>query len=150
MTESKADTRLHYDDIAQGLTWETPAISITESQILAFAGLSGDFFDIHVDDEYGRSLGYPSRVAHGLMGLAMMDGLKYRAGVRLATVVSLGWRWKFVGPLLPGDRVRGTVRVASKRTTKRTDRGIVTLEMALINQNDDVIQQGENDLMVVR
>ena len=150
MTVTGPDTRLRYDDIAPDLAWETPGITITDSQILAFAGLSGDFFEIHVDDEYGRALGYPGRVAHGLMGLAMMDGLKYRAEVKLAAVVSLGWRWRFTGPLLPGDRVRGTIRVLSKRTTRRPDRGIVTLELALINQKDETIQQGENDLMVLR
>ena len=85
-----SDDRLHYEEIAKGLTWETGGITVTESHILAFAGLSGDFYDLHVDDDYARSLGFPGKVAHGLLGLALADGLKNRSSVRLAAIVSLG------------------------------------------------------------
>jgi acyl dehydratase len=69
MTEE--DGRLRFEDIAEGLAWETPGITVTEGHILAFAGLSGDFYEIHVDDDYARALGYPGRVAHGILGLAL-------------------------------------------------------------------------------
>ena len=67
------DGRLAYEDIAEDLAWETPGITVTESHIFAFAGLSGDFYEIHVDDDYARALGYPGRVAHGLLGLALAE-----------------------------------------------------------------------------
>ena len=144
------DGRLAYDDIADDLAWETPGITVTESQIFAFAGLSGDFYEIHVDDDYARSLGYPGRVAHGLLGLALADGLKNRSAVRLAAVVSLGWRWRFAAPILVGDRVQARIKVVAKRATRRPDRGIVTLDLTLFNQKGEVVQAGENDLMVHR
>jgi 3-hydroxybutyryl-CoA dehydratase len=144
------DTRLHYEEIEEGLSWETGGITVTESQILAFAGLSGDFYDIHVDDDYAKGLGYPGRVAHGILGLALTDGLKNRSSVRLAAMVSLGWRWKFSGPILVGDRVSATIRIVSKRPTRHADRGIVTLAFELRNQSGKVVQEGENDLMVHR
>jgi acyl dehydratase len=144
------DKRIHFDDIVEGMSWETPGITVTEAQILAFAGLSGDFFDIHVDDDYARKLGYPRRVAHGILGLALADGLKNRSQTVLAGIVSLGWRWKFTGPILPGDRISATVRVVAKRTTRRPDRGIVTLAFDLRNQDGKTVQEGENDLMVHR
>ncbi len=144
------DGRLTYDDIADDLAWETPGITVTESHIFAFAGLSGDFYEIHVDDDYARSLGYPGRVAHGLLGLALADGLKNRSAVRLAAVVSLGWRWRFAGPILVGDRVQARIKVVAKRATRRPDRGIVTLDLTLFNQKGEVVQAGENDLMVHR
>jgi len=68
----------------------------------------------------------------------------------LAGIVSLGWRWKFIGPILPGDRISATVRVVSKRTTRHPDRGIVTLAFDLRNQDGKTVQEGENDLMVHR
>ena len=144
------DGRLHYDDIADDLAWETPGITVTESHIFAFAGLSGDFYEIHVDDDYARALGYPGRVAHGLLGLALADGLKNRSAVRLAAVVSLGWRWRFAGPILVGDRVQARIKVTGRRTTRHADRGIVTLDLTLFNQKGEVVQAGENDLMVHR
>ena len=78
-----SDGRLRFEEIAVGMAWDTPGITVTEGHILAFAGLSGDFYDIHVDDDYARSLGYPGRIAHGLLGLALADGLKNRATTRV-------------------------------------------------------------------
>ena len=105
---------LRFDAIEPGLVFETPGITVTEGHILGFAGLTGDFYEIHMDDEYARGLGYPGRVAHGLLGLALCDGLKNRAETRFAAIVSLGWRWKFTGPILVGDRIAAQVRVLSK------------------------------------
>lgn len=144
------DGRLLYDEIAEDLAWDTPGIIVTESHILAFAGLSGDFYEIHVDDDYARRLGYPGRVAHGLLGLALADGLKNRAAVGLAAIVSLGWRWRFTGAILVNDRVHARIAVIAKRTTRHPDRGIVTLELTLFNQKGEIVQVGENDLMVHR
>jgi 3-hydroxybutyryl-CoA dehydratase len=144
------DDRLFYDDIAGDLSWETGGITVTDAHILAFAGLSGDFYDLHVDDDYARSLGFPGKVAHGILGLALADGLKNRATTRLAAIVSLGWRWKFTGPILAGDRVSARIAVVSKRTTRHADRGIVTIALVLRNQRGETVQEGENDMMVHR
>lgn len=139
-----------YEDVAVGDRFATGGIVVTESLIQAFAGLSGDFFDLHVDDEFARGLGFPGRVAHGILGLALTDGLKNRAEMRFRAVASLGWNWKFSGPILVGDRIRAEIEVAAKRETKRADRGIVTLGFAVKNQKDEVVQQGTNELMVLR
>lgn len=141
---------LHYEEIEVGLTYDTPGITIGEHHVLGFAGLTGDFYDLHVDDDYARSIGYPGRVAHGLLGLALADGLKNRASVRLAAIVSLGWRWQFTGPVLIGDRIAARIRVVAKRETRKPDRGIVTIEVTLTNQRGETVQQGENDMMVWR
>jgi acyl dehydratase len=139
---------LRFDQIEPGLAFETGGITVTEGHITGFAGLTGDFYDIHMDDEYARALGYPSRVAHGLLGLALCDGLKNRAPIRFAAIVSLNWRWSFTGPILVGDRIAARITVLSKRMTRNPARGIVTLGFELVNQKGEVVQKGENDLMV--
>jgi acyl dehydratase len=139
---------LRYEQIEPGLAFETGGITVTEGHITGFAGLTGDFYDIHMDDEYARALGYPGRVAHGLLGLALTDGLKNRAPVRFAAIVSLNWRWSFTGPILVGDRIAARITVLSKRMTKNPARGIVTLGFDLVNQKGEVVQRGENDMMV--
>ncbi len=139
---------LRFEDAAIGLQFETGDIVVTEAHIVAFAGLTGDFFDIHMDDDYARALGYPGRVAHGLLGLALCDGLKNRAPVKFAAIVSLNWRWSFAGPILVNDRIAARITVLSKRATKNPARGIITLGFDLLNQKNDVVQRGENDLMV--
>jgi acyl dehydratase len=139
---------LRFEQIEPGLAFETGGITVTEGHITGFAGLTGDFYDIHMDDDYARDLGYPGRVAHGLLGLALADGLKNRASVRFAAIVSLNWRWSFTGPILVGDRIAARIAVLSKRMTKNPARGIVTLGFDLMNQKAEVVQKGENNMMV--
>ncbi len=139
---------LYYEDAEVGLEFDTGAMAITESHVVQYAGLSGDFFELHMDDEFARSLGFPGRVAHGLLGLILLDGMKNRAERRFAAVASLSWQWNFRRPMFPGDRIQGHLRVAAKRPTKRADRGILTLELQLRNARGDVLQDGQNLLMV--
>jgi acyl dehydratase len=140
----------YFEDVAVGDHYSTGGIVVTEALIAAFAGLSGDFFDLHVDDEFARGLGFPGRVAHGILGLALTDGLKNRAEHRFHGVASLGWNWKFTGPILIGDRIQAEITVQGKRETRRTDRGILTLAFEVKNQRGEVVQQGTNELMVLR
>jgi acyl dehydratase len=140
----------YFEDVAVGDRYSTGGIVVTEALIAAFAGLSGDFFDLHVDDEFARGLGFPGRVAHGILGLALTDGLKNRAEHRFHGVASLGWNWKFVGPILIGDRIQAHIAVQAKRETRRPDRGIVTLAFEVKNQRGELVQQGTNELMVLR
>ena len=139
-----------YEDIEAGDFFETGGIKVTEAHVVAFAGISGDHFDIHVDDEFAQEAGFPGRVAHGLLGLAMADGLKNRAPVKLKGIASLGWNWSFRGPVMIGDRISVCVTVNAKRTTKRDDRGIVTLFFDVRNQHSQIVQDGETLLLVQR
>lgn len=139
-----------FEDVAVGDRFATGGIVVTEALIQAFAGLSGDFFDLHVDDQFARGLGFPGRVAHGLLGLALTDGLKNRAEHRFRAVASLGWNWKFTGAILVGDRICAEIEVTAKRETRRADRGIVTLAFEVNNQRGETVQRGTNDLMVLR
>ena len=141
-------SELFYDDAPVGLSFETGGIVVTETHIVQFAGLSGDFFDLHMDDEFARSLGFQGRVAHGLLGLILTDGLKNRASQRFAAVASLSWEWNFRKPIFAGDRLSATVTVTDKRTTKRPDRGILTLAIKVHNGRGQVVQEGTNLLMV--
>ncbi|MEM1431737.1 MAG: MaoC/PaaZ C-terminal domain-containing protein, partial [Pseudomonadota bacterium] len=73
----------YYDDLQVGAFFRTGRITVTEAHIVAFAGMSGDFFDVHMDDDFARAQGFPGRIAHGLLGLCLVDGLKNRAEVQL-------------------------------------------------------------------
>jgi len=139
-----------YEDCAVGDAFTTGGIVVTESLIQAFAGLSGDFFDLHVDDRFARDRGFKGRVAHGILGLALTDGLKNRAEHRFRAIASLGWNWKFAGPIFVGDRIHAEVAVIGRRETKRPDRGIVTLAFKVKNQDGQVVQEGTNELMISR
>ncbi|SAK90024.1 dehydratase [Caballeronia temeraria] len=139
---------LLYDEIEPGLAFATSGIVVTESHVVQFAGISGDFFDVHMDDEFARGVGFPGRVAHGLLCLAMVDGLKNRAATQLAAVATLEWTYRFHKPVLIGDRIQGRIAVFDKRPTRRADRGIVRLQVEVRNQDGVLIQDGINVLMV--
>jgi len=137
-----------FDDLEVGDHFETSGVTVTEAHVVGFAGLSGDLFDVHMDDDFARELGFPGRVAHGLLGLSLADGLKTRCAVRMLSVATLSWNWAFRAPLLIGDRIHVALAVAGKRLTKRGDRGIVTLSLRVIKQTGEIVQEGETLLMV--
>lgn len=135
-----------YEDVEPGDTYETGKIVVTESHIVGFAGLSGDLFDVHMDDEFAREQGFPGRIAHGLLGLSMADGLKNRSAVRIMGVASLGWNWRFKGPILAGDRIGVRVTCAEKRVSSK-GRGILTLHFSATKQTGEEVQAGETFLV---
>lgn len=139
-----------YDDLEVGDFFLTSGINVTETHVVSYAGLSGDLFDVHMDDDFARAQGFPGRIAHGLLGLALADGLKTRSPVRLLGVATLGWNWSFRAPLFVGDRIHVHIEVKAMRTTRRIDRGIVTLAMRILNQHEDTVQDGETQLLMSR
>jgi acyl dehydratase len=139
-----------FDDLEIGDHFETSGVTVTEAHVVGFAGLSGDLFVVHMDDDFAKGLGFPGRIAHGLLGLSLADGLKTRAAVRMLSVATLSWNWAFRAPILIGDRIHVALAVAGKRLTKRGDRGIVTLSLRVLKQTGEVVQEGETLLMVRR
>ena len=145
-----AGSLLHYGDAEPGDWFVTPVHTVTADDIDRFADLSGDRLEIHMSDAAARELGFPSRVAHGLLVLAIVDGLKNRSVAQFAAIASLGWEWKFEQPVLVGDELRARVTVLSKRKTSKPDRGILELDFEVLNQDGARVQSGRNKLMVKR
>jgi acyl dehydratase len=135
-----------FEDVHRGDWFATGHIVVTEAHIVSFAGLSGDFFDVHMDDDFAREQGFPSRIAHGLLGLALADGLKNRASVHLMVAASLGWNWKFTGPIFAGDRIGARITVQEKRLSSK-GQGIMTLHIDVTQQEGRLVQKGETTLL---
>ena len=144
------DSRRFFDEIQVGEEYESPGRTVTETDIVIFAGLSGDYNILHTDAEFMKSSIFGERIAHGLLGLAIQAGLFTRASQPFATLAFVGLRWKFKGPIKIGDTIRVRARVAAKKETAKADRGLITLERSVLNQRDEVVQEGETDLLVER
>jgi acyl dehydratase len=142
--------RRYFDDIQVGEEYESPGRTVTETDIVLFAGLSGDYNVLHTDAEFMKKSIFGERIAHGLLGLAIQAGLFTRATAAYATLAFVGMRWKFKGPIKIGDTIRVRARVLAKKATSKPDRGVITLERTVLNQRDEVVQEGETDLMVER
>jgi len=142
--------RRYFDEIEIGEEYESPGRTVTEADIVLFAGLSGDYNIIHTDAEFMKSSIFGERIAHGLLGLSIQAGLLTRAMQPYATIAFAGLRWKFKGPIKIGDTIRVRGKVLAKKETSKPDRGLVTLGRTVVNQRDEVVQEGETDLMVER
>lgn len=141
----------YFDEIEIGEEFETPGVTVTDWHVMQFAGVSMDFFELHTNEEAAKKTDYGRRVAHGLLGLAMTDGLKNRSDFHIHAMASLHWSWDFTGPIFIDDTVTAHLRVAEKRASRsKPDRGVVTLELELRNQRNEVVQKGFNRLMVKR
>jgi acyl dehydratase len=142
--------RRWFEEIEVGEEYESPGRTVTETDIVLFAGLSGDYNVLHTDAEFMKSSIFGERIAHGLLGLAIQAGLFTRATQAYATIAFAGLRWKFKGPIKIGDTIRVRAKVTAKKETAKADRGVVTVERRVLNQRDEVVQEGETDLMVER
>jgi len=137
-----------FDDIAPGMTFTSASRTVTEADVVNYAGVTGDFNPLHMDAAWAAGGPFGARVAHGLLVTAVSNGL--RSDVDDWDVLAyLQTTRKFVGPVFFGDTiaVRGAVREV-RRSTSKPDRGIVTVEIRAINQHGETVQEGEDVYMV--
>lgn len=141
----------YWDDAKVGDECISPTYEVTEARVMAYADLTGDNTPVHTDEAYARTTPFGTRVAHGLFGLSIADGLKTISDYRFLPGMSLGWTWDFLAPIKLGDTLRVRFKVGSMRESKsKPGWGIVVLPSELINQRDEVVQRGEHRLMVPR
>lgn len=142
--------RYGFDDVTRGDSVETSRVTVTAAMIDRFAELTGDRFEIHMTVEGAQKHGFSARVAHGLLVLSLVDGLKNQCPAQFHALASLGWDWSFRRPVMAGDTIGATITVRDKRATGKLDRGILTLEFEVTNQTGETVQLGTNRLMAYR
>jgi acyl dehydratase len=135
---------LYFEELEIGLEMVSPGRTVTETDIVLFAGLSGDYNQLHTDAEYARDTHFGQRIAHGLLGLSIASGLVSRVGLFEGTAIAfMGLEWKFKAPVLIGDTIALTARVLRKREVRRLGGGLVFVGVTLKNQRGETVQEGE-------
>jgi acyl dehydratase len=143
MTESTRPRGSYFEEFEIGDTVESAGRTITETDIVIFAGLSGDYNQLHTDAEFAKGTLFGERVAHGLLGLSIASGLAQRLGFIEGTAQAFReLEWKFRGPILIGDTVRARFKVREKKAMPRLGGGLVVFDAAVLNQRDEVVQKG--------
>jgi acyl dehydratase len=138
-----------FDEFEVGQHFVTPGRTITEADIGAFAGLTGDYNPVHTDETFAAATEFGSRVAHGPMGIGIAFGLASRLDLIDGTVVALlGVTWDFKAPMRPGDTIRALIGVAGKRPVKNPSLGLVELAIELLSQRDEILQSGSARLLL--
>jgi len=137
-----SDQHLYMDDVTEGQSWTSQARTVTEADIINFAGLSGDFNPIHIDQEYARSTPFGKPIAHGMLGMALTSGLVV-ACPPMRTLAFVGIRdWQFLEPIFIGDTVHVRTTLVEKEVRARGRRALLTWQREVINQSDKVVQKG--------
>jgi 3-hydroxybutyryl-CoA dehydratase len=135
---------LYFEEFDEGVEFTTPSRTITETDIQLFAGLTGDYNQLHTDVEFCKDTMFGQRVAHGLLGLSVASGLATRLGFIEGTAVALREiSWKFTGPIFAGDTIHLVVGVAHKKAMHRLGMGLITFDVSLVNQKDEAVQKGQ-------
>ena len=142
---------LVFGQFTVGQVFKTPGRTITETDIVAFAGLTGDYNPVHTDEVFAAQTEFGSRIAHGPMSIGMAFGLAARLDLIDGTVVALlGVTWAFKAPVRPGDTIHAEIEVLKARDVKNPEHGFIELGIAMINQHGAVTSSGAAQLLMRR
>ncbi|MFN2150691.1 MAG: MaoC/PaaZ C-terminal domain-containing protein [Anaerolineales bacterium] len=145
MTQSEARPRgKYFEEFEVGQRIVTAGRTVTEADVVTFAGLSGDFNQMHVDAEYSAKSMFGQRVAHGLLGLSIASGLAVQTGVLEGTILAFReiTEWKFSRPIFLGDTIHVVMEVKETKAMARLGGGLVGLKLSVVNQNGDTVMKG--------
>ena len=134
---------LYFEEFEPGYKVMTNGRTISEADIMLFAGLSGDWNPMHTDAEYARQGMFGERVAHGLLGLSMASGLALQTGFLNHTVEAFtGLDWKFRAPIKIGDTIVVEAEVKAKKLAPGSASGFVEFNVNVKNQRGERVQRG--------
>ena len=142
---------LWFDEFTLGLTIESPGRTVTEADLVNFAGLSGDFTALHTDEEFARRTAFRRRIAHGMLVQSIATGLGVRSGLFEGTIAALaGMTIQWRAPVFPGDtiRLRLVVRELDPEPSKRS--GKVFFDAQVYNQDEKLVSEGVWETLILR
>lgn len=140
-----------FDEFLDGERIVSAARTLTEADVVAFAGLSGDFTPLHVDAEYASSTPFRGRIAHGLLVQSIASGLAAQTGAFEGTVVAFReMRIEFQAPVVPGDTIRLELELVERDARPKPRRGWLRFASRVFNQRDDLVIDGHWTLILAR
>lgn len=139
---SFTEHHLFFDDVTVGQEWKSLGRTVTQADIVNFAGISGDFNPIHVDHEFAKTTPFQQPIAHGLLIFSIASGLGlYNPAMRTLAFMSIR-EWNFRDPVRIGDTIHVHTRVLEIEPRAKGRRGVITWQKQLINQAGRVVQEG--------
>ncbi len=144
-------TALHlfHDDVTVGQQWESQGRTITEADVVNFAGLTGDFNPMHVDEQYAATTPYQRRMAHGLLVLSISSGLALWAPPMRTLALAVLREWQFKDAVFLGDTIRVRTTLLEKEEKARGRRALCSWKREVVNQAGVVVQEGVSQTLVL-
>lgn len=145
MSSIPARRGLYFEEFEVGQKIVTAARTVTESDIVGFAALTGDYNQIHTDAEYAKTTPFGQRIAHGLLGLSLALGLTVQTGILEGTILAFReiGEWKFSKPVFIGDTIHVALEMLETKALPRLGGGAVTIKAEVKNQKDETVQSGK-------
>ena len=140
---------LYLEEFEIGKEYESQGRTVTEADVVNFAGVSGDFNPLHMDEEFGKQNMFGRRVAHGALGFIMATGLENQMGIMEGTCIAfMECTIKYTAPLIIGDTVHVVLVPTETRHSSKPGKGILKCDLQLINQEGKVIMESSRVLMM--
>jgi acyl dehydratase len=141
---------LYFEEFTVGQKIVSVARTVAESDILSFAGLTGDYNQIHTDAEFAKGTQFGQRIAHGLLGLSIAVGLLMRTGVLEGTVMAFREivEWKFIKPVFIGDSIHVEMEAKELKPMPRVGGGLAMVALDVKNQKDETLMRGTLAVLV--
>lgn len=143
---------LYWEDFEVGQTLVTPKRTITSTDIVNFACLSGDFNEVHTNFEYCKNTQFGEPIAHGPLVYAIMGGLQYASGVNDGTLLALLQvdKWRLLAPVKHGDTLHMEATVLEKTESSKPDRGVVKFKRRFMKHDGTAVQEMETTILYKR
>ncbi len=134
----------YFEEFKVGERITSAGRTVTEADIVGFAGLSGDYTQIHIDAEYSKNTSIGRRIAHGLLGLSIASGLAAQTGILEGTVIVFREinEWRFIKPIFIGDTIHVDLEVIETKSLPRVGGGLVVIKLEVVNQESEVLMRG--------
>ncbi len=141
---------LYFEEFSIGQKITTVGRTVAESDIMTFAGLTGDYNQIHTDAHFASGTQFGQRIAHGLLGLSVGVGLLMRTGVLEGTVIAFReiTEWKFIKPVFISDTIHAEMEVKELKAMPRVGGGLAIVMVEVKNQRDESLMKGTLTLLV--
>ena len=134
----------YFEEFEIGNEVVSPSRTITEADVVMFAGLTGDYNQLHTDEEFAKTTPFGRRIAHGLLVLSYAVGLLGRLGFIEGTALAFReLAWKFSQPVFMGDTVHVKARCRELKPMARLGGGLVIFDLSVVNQEGKTVQKGE-------
>ena len=131
---------LKFSDFEVGQVYYTARRTITEADVVNFAGITGDFNPLHVDEVYAKTTPFKKRIAHGMLGVAIATGLANQLGIFEGTTIALlSQTVNYKGPIFFGDTVQLRLHVKETKPSSKPGKGVVTFQCLLKNQREEIV-----------
>ncbi len=142
---------LYFEEFEVGQTVTTLSRTVSEDALNNFAGLTGDYNQIHTDAEFAKSTPFGRRIAHGLLGISIGVGLIMRTGLLEGTVLAFReiQEWKFVKPIFIGDTIHAILTIVETKAMPRIGGGALIAMVDIRNQNNETVQKGTLNLLML-